>query len=444
MFAASGSIGIFSECVQSAMSAQFDDLDLQDIQFLMDTHVREGAADADYEEAVDESTIALPTSVRTDLVFPLINTLLPFEACLYHGLLPLYVSDDEFYLGMVNLEDNAALAYAKQILSYLKYHIIPQTIDSETHHQVLSAYLSVQSQSKLPGTEPLKLKAAPEPELDATAHWARDGDEMDDAAATSAFDLGQLGQVSASAPVVTTAQSLPEDAEDEFADTVPSIAIPKSSLPVQFSVADLPIPGQALPELVLPKPEITDPRSLRPEEFLNVLLRRVLHSGIGRLFLLYEDGSGRVVWAENGERKTVLQRVPLHQLNGAIGALKQLMRLPIAPLDTVTEAEIERLYQRQRVLLRLRITPKPTGEEATLQVLRGNALKFYQKHQLQHLSRDTKAIARQLQEKLDQLKSHTVNPPPVPEVVTELEGVIANLEQQLQQLKQMREQLLKA
>jgi hypothetical protein len=425
------------------MVAQFDDLDLQDIQFLMDTHVREGAEDS-VAAAIDEPTIVLPTSIRTDLVFPLINTLLPFEACLYHGLLPLYVSDDEFYLGMVNLEDNAALAYAKQILSYLKYHIIPQTIDSETHHQVLSAYLSYQSQSDLPRTEPLKLNPPPtEAALDATEHW--DGDEMDDAAATIAFDLGQLSDAPAGIePTGHATQSPPAADADDFDDEAPTIEIPKNSVSVRFSVAGLPIPGQALPELVLPKPEIADPRSLQPEEFLNVLLRRVLHSGIGRLFLAYEDGLGRVVWAENGECKTVLQRVPPHQLNGAIVALKQLMHLPTEALEAPIEAEIERLYQRQRVLLRLRITPKPTGEEATLQVLRGNALKFYQKHQLQHLSRDTKAIARQLQEKLDQLKSRTVSPPPVPEVVTELDSVIANLEQQLQQLKQVREELLKA
>jgi hypothetical protein len=425
------------------MVAQFDDLDLQDIQFLMDTYVREGAADAANEEAIDEPTIVLPTSIRTDLVFPLINTLLPFEACLYHGLLPLYVSDDEFYLGMVNLEDNAALAYAKQILSYLKYHIIPQTIDSETHHQVLSAYLSHQSQSNLPRTEPPKLKAPAESELDTTEPWDREA--IDDAAATVAFDLGQLDDASAvSAPMATPPQSPSEGDENDFDDEASTIEIPKNSVSVRFSVAGLPIPGQALPELVLPKPEIADPRSLKPGEFLNVLLRRVLRSGIGRLFLAYEDGSGRVIWAENGEYKTVLQRVPPHQLNGAIVTLKQLMHLPMEALDQPIEAEIERLYQRQRVLLRLRITPKPTGEEATLQVLRGNALKFYQKHQLQHLSRDTKAIARQLQEKLDQLKLRTVSPPPAPEVVTELDDVIANLEQQLQQLKQMRKQLLKA
>ena len=49
---------------------------------------------------------------------------------------------------------------------------------------------------------------------------------------------------------------------------------------------------------------------------------------------------------------------------------------------------MERLYENTHLLLRLRINPAPLGEEANLQVLRGAALKFYQKQQLSKLSLD--------------------------------------------------------
>jgi len=49
--------------------------------------------------------------------------------------------------------------------------------------------------------------------------------------------------------------------------------------------------------------------------------------------------------------------------------------------------------------------PGTHGEQATLQVLRGAALQFYQQQQLAHMSRDAVAIAVALQQKLHQLRN---------------------------------------
>jgi hypothetical protein len=48
--------------------------------------------------------------------------------------------------------------------------------------------------------------------------------------------------------------------------------------------------------------------------------------------------------------------------------------------------------------------PHEEGEEATLQILRGAALKFYQQQQIAALERDALRIARQLQTKLNEIR----------------------------------------
>lgn len=69
--------------------------------------------------------------------------------------------------------------------------------------------------------------------------------------------------------------------------------------------------------------------------------------------------------------QSVLDDLKLDLFQSVINELKRLTHLPMLPITKTRQVEIERLYQQERVLLRLRIIPGNHGEEATLQVLRG-------------------------------------------------------------------------
>jgi hypothetical protein len=73
-------------------------------------------------------------------------------------------------------------------------------------------------------------------------------------------------------------------------------------------------------------------------------------------------------------------------------------------LAQAKQVETECLYQKHRLLLRLRVMPGMHGEEATLQVLRGAALKFYQQQQLTHISRDALGASQELSYKVRELE----------------------------------------
>ena len=74
--------------------------------------------------------------------------------------------------------------------------------------------------------------------------------------------------------------------------------------------------------------------------------------------------------------QSVLDQLPLDLLKGVIQELKIMAHLPSTPVSQSQQTEIEYLYQRNCVLIRFRFMPGIHGEDATVQVLRGAALKF--------------------------------------------------------------------
>jgi Type II secretion system (T2SS), protein E, N-terminal domain len=461
------------------MASQFQDLNLQDIQFLMETAATAEAVvnhplssqgtrpcsyfrpDAvsrtahlgDEPEGDDNPTIVMSASIDMRRSFLLINKTLPFEACLYHEILPLYLQDDELYLGMVDLEDTEALTYARRMLGFLKYKLIPQTIGSDTHRQVLSAYLSEQEQ--LSG-----IAALPE-------HSTASSGMGHPVTAPEAVTESLNPEPEAAPAVPQTLHLSPQDCLTNWpipapipaAEPIADIAVkptfliadpddqpiaPPPVTPQTPATPEIPheLPGSALPELILPAPPAGAAwQSLSGESFMHGLLLRMLASGVGRLFLVRKTGCGQVLWTENGTAKMLLEQVALDQFRGAIAALKQLTHLPPDLIAAPVEVEIERFYQRQRILLRLRITPKDGGEEATIQVLRGAALKFYQKHQIHNLRRDTQAIAQELRQKVLELSRRNHHGEIDRSTLPEIDRTIASLEDQLIQLKQLRHNL---
>jgi len=178
--------------------------------------------------------------------------------------------------------------------------------------------------------------------------------------------------------------------------------------------------------------------ALSPKNLLDELLGRVLVGGIGRLYFERQQHQGRILWSQNGVLQSVLEHLPAAVFQGVINELKRLTNLPMIPVQKPRQEEVERLYQNSRLLLRFRVMPGTYGEEATLQVLRGAALKFYQQQQLATLSRDALGIAQQLQRKLDEIRDRAetdlgLNGTPL-EALPALNQLLQSVDQQLKNL----------
>ncbi|MGA1357535.1 MAG: hypothetical protein ACO35Q_12775, partial [Prochlorothrix sp.] len=207
-------------------------------------------------------------------------------------------------------------------------------------------------------------------------------------------------------PGMTPPDSL--SAESSTIATLPASSAPQAPLPPPLRLVQ-PYTPTRIPPLKLQTYYLTQPlevlTDLPAHNLLQELLGRVLLGGIGRLYFEPATTFGKILWSQSGVLQSVLDPVDLLLYRGMIEELKILAGLPPQPLRQPQHVELERLYQDKRLLLRIHIMPRAKGEQATLQVLRGAALKFYEQQQISKLENDALQIAQQLHRKLSELRS---------------------------------------
>ncbi|NJR64763.1 MAG: pilus assembly protein PilB [Leptolyngbyaceae cyanobacterium CRU_2_3] len=420
-------------------------------------------------------------------MFILIDGILPFEACLYYQVLPLFLEGSRLNLGMVSPEDTPASEYVRRIVSYLNYSLVPRQISSETLQAVLTAYLNYVGEKQ--ATEKRQelfsyghYRHSARTRVSSEAANDRNTFIVDSPEDLNLVDLHESNEVnlpetipppqSLPIPKVSPSPSaLPSSQKDKVGleamaqasasqensldqhevkppgHSPPSHHSPSSldktqRLPSQSSlpgIADLikEVPVLDIQANYLPS-SVDALMGLPPQTMLQELLARVLVGGIGRLYFESHAHSGRVLWSQNGVLQSVLEKLPTSVFQGLLDELKQVAHLPKQSIEQSRQAEAEYLYDRARVLLRFRFMAGNYGEEATLQVLRGAALKFYQQQQVTKLERDAMGIARQLQNKLKEIRDRAHSEPGLAgakfEVLPALSQLLQSMENELDDL----------
>lgn len=374
--------------------------------------------------------------IDAEQAFRLVDTILPFEACLYHQILPLSLEGSRLRLGMVDPDDTVALDYVRRILAYMNCSLVPQPLASDTHYSALSAYLNQAGQKGNIGTptQPVarriarKLAEDSSRRRDPNNHPTLLVDSPDQLhpGTQPTLDEARIGSVTGPAHVAALTE--PPTSSPQASDSASGApAEPVAVVPLET------IPTLDVRPLYLDA-SISLLAKLPPEQLFHELLGRVLLEGIGRIYFeqRYPD-RGRILWSQNGILQSVLEDLPMTTFQSVIGMLKQLTQIPPEAVTKPQQVEIERLYRHQRVMLRLRVMPGAHGEEATAQVLRGAALKFYQQQQLATLSRETAETAKELERKLIQLSGYTRTQPTL---TTDELGLLNVLEETLKTIEQ--------
>ncbi len=359
-----------------------------------------------------------PERVDLNQVYTLVDSILPFEACLYYQVLPLFIEGSRLTIGMVNLDDLAASEYVKKQLSYINYSLAFRKIQSEWHRELLSKYLShnAQEQKNNPPLKPKQSqsKASAAPTASAAAPTppkkAKPIDERDLQATFIVDQPDQIDEDVMSAP--PAAKSTP--ASGPASQPSPqSVSASASSAPTKSDATSMPAVGSPSSKVAPLHLQIDEQyrhiseeklATLQPKPLMQVLLNKVLEEGIGRLYFERRADSGRILWSKDGVLQSVLEFVNPQIFQGVINEFKLLTHLSLIATRKTRQVEIERLYQNQRLLLRFRVMPNAHGEEATLQVLRGTALRFYQQQQIDKLGRDALDTAQRLQYRLNEIR----------------------------------------
>lgn len=393
----------------------------------------------------------LAENIDFQQMFVLVDGVLPFEACLYYQVLPLFLEGSRLILGMVSPDDRPASDYVRRIISYHHYTLVPRQISTDALQSSLTAYLNHAGNTHSALTRSPSPPAAPsKPNTRSRAEQQVDQNIQPTLVVDSPDDLDSLESeqptptaTTPTPPTVGDQLSIPRqpasptteqhpkktapvtnDRENPAAAEAPKIRpivasdpITESPSPVTSPQAPVapPQPKASVPPLIHEIPVLhlelqhlsSPPESLRhlpPKTLLQELLGRVLMGGIGRLYLEHQKEAGRVLWSQEGVVQSVVEGLTLPQFKGLIAEMKQFAGLSLVPVKQSKHVDLERVFRRQRLMMRFRFMPSDYGEEATIQVLRGAALRFYQQQQLALLERDALGIAKQLQNKLNQLR----------------------------------------
>jgi type II secretory ATPase GspE/PulE/Tfp pilus assembly ATPase PilB-like protein len=353
---------------------------------------------------VHTSSTDSAATMDSDRIFQLIDTVVPFEACLYYQVLPLSLEGNIFKLGVVDAQDDSALDYVQRILAYMNCSVTTEQIAPETQRSMLSAYLLHGNQVR----EPSLTETAPAPT-----------------------------PIPAPIPINPAPTTSNSEADTLLSVPEPSIRVPDRLkppdsevllTPAELSVLDVEAVHLSSPVEVL--------ATLPAPQLLQELLGRVLVDGIGRLFFERHQSQGRILWSQDGVLKSILEGLSPFLFQEVIDELKRLTDMPVSPVEHPKQVEVERIYGKTHLLLRLRVMPVGGKEEATLQVLRGAALRFYQQQQLSTLSRDALQLAKELQRKVNQIRDRTRLSPLPLEGLPALEQVVRNVDDQLEALMQ--------
>jgi len=376
---------------------------------------------------------------QTDQMFRLIDSILPFEACLYHRFLPVALEGKYLRLAMVSPQDTSALDYARRILAYLNCSLKTEQITAEVHQSILSAYLNHTHHSQTVRQQASqKKKQATQPD-----EQVKENGVQSQSPAQGVSDRSE--------PELSSTQTLQQEDDNESGFSPQPVEVANdwlhdSSLTPTPATAVAPVPkispsDEAVPPLEVTALHLTRPMeyiaTLAPPQLLQELLGRVLIGGIGRLYFERQSEQGRILWSQDGVLQSVLEGLALTVFQGLIIELKRIFNLPLLPVVQPKQVEIERRYQQECLLLRLRVMPGTYGEEATLQVLRGVALKFYQRQQIEKLGQDALRLAQQLQRKLHEIRDRSYRYPLPLETLPALNQQLRGLDKQLEALSEL-------
>jgi type II secretory ATPase GspE/PulE/Tfp pilus assembly ATPase PilB-like protein len=345
-----------------------------------------------------------------DQLYTLIDNLLPFEACLYHQVLPLSLDGSCLTIGIVDLSDRSAVAYVKQQLSYIHYSLRFEAIASDAHRDLLSKYLNYTSKQR-------------QKERDQSATVGVNGYPNTTSQTLVLDDIDENVSTVDPLPVVSGLSQQAErlgHSDRDRDQTLPATSHPESLLagkivtPLTSTWSPAETATSRYPLQLTLHPHYCDIpldcfRQLQPPAMMQALLSQVLDEGIGRLYFEQRSQFGRILWSRDGVLQAVVEALNRQVLQAVIYEFKRMMHLSLIPVSQAKQVEIERSYKGERLLLRFRVMPSSYGEEATLQVLRGAALRFYQQQQIDHIGHDALAAAQVLQTRLDEMRTRARN-----------------------------------
>ncbi|MGK7896878.1 MAG: hypothetical protein AB4372_25505 [Xenococcus sp. (in: cyanobacteria)] len=402
-------------------------------------------------------------------IFKLIDSVVSLEFCLHYQVLPLELEDNYLTVGMINTKDKTALNFIRPIAASLNYSLEIQSITPQEHQLILAEYLknsSLGSSAPKNKTSKASRDMSKDTMIDEQMMQAEPSSGVLDSSSTISEMPGQKPPASSSSNNLHERATLIVDGEKSSEENKPqqsqiissqpqihrlqsvseiegipeTIAVPlgkKSSDSRTESVIETAKESIAAPILELPNQETKNSAdnlaALEPKQLWQELLAKILDGGIGRLYLERYPNYGRIIWSRDGVIQLSLDKVKLKVFEYLIREIKTLGKQPLSPLKKPKKVAIERIYHQERILLRLEFLVGQSGDEITIQVLRGEALEFYEQRQIEKSVEQAIYFAEKMEKTLRKIRmcanDHNL------EDFNRLEAIYRQIDRQFQLIK---------
>ena len=316
------------------------------------------------------------SDIDYEQVINLIKSILSLEYCLQYQIIPLTIEQGCLSLGMIDPDDQTALDFIRPIVNALGYGLIIQPIDSYTHQLALAEYLKHNHT-----VEQIKADISPQ----TSAQTIRDSAMT---VVNMPFESQQNGQRN---DLDSKATIIADPSENPPSQVKASIEDSKSTIYASME----PSVNYCLTHESL--------HTLTPQQLWQELLIKLLDSSISELRLEQNQNQGSIFWSSDGVVQSSLEDVTLSILQALINEIKTLAKIPLELLQKPRKVAIEKHYHQERLQLRIDACPGQWGDEITIQVLRGNALKVYEQQQIKKMSEQALLLAQKLEKTLSKM-----------------------------------------
>ncbi len=302
-----------------------------------------------------EASLAVGRHTKIDQtrVPALIAQYLPVEICIYYQVVPIALDTDSLILGMVDPQDLAALDYVGKMLAYSQISVEPIPLTFQQQQDLIAYYFS----------------HPPDP-----------------------AEVAQLRSQAQSSRVTR------------------EVPAPKVGLETQMAPAPtvLPPTKQTSP----PEPQTESEETV--QQLLNSMLRRALDERADQIFVEPQEGVlCRVRYRQQGILRDLFKELSESVRSKLVASMKRMMLLDPDLIGEPQQAEVERVYRGEPLVLQLRVIPQrskggqalPLKEGAILNILRGESLLRYQQSQNNIRVTEALALAQQTHQMLQQLQS---------------------------------------
>ena len=393
---------------------------------------------------------------NSEAIFQLMDKVFPVDSCRHYEVLPLSLVGKDLTVGILDPNNEESLKFVNSIVNVYKYNLTWNLIDRQTYQIILANYPSESSQQSRKTKQRDRDKTVIDDSLSNEAiplsQAQRDRRRLADSAPTIISVPDEVS--SADRVSYSGLENLPPDldflrdleltprAKVKSKGTANDSTATLYEIPPEFlngqgknNLDDKPtiIGGDPAELLAQDRAEIADDEaqisaliaeiqsenaaakpetedflpSIRSQLSWQKLLETAFQHHTQQINLTRYSDRGGIVAFKNEDCQSSIEQLPLPTFCSLIDEIKRMARLPQDTSSHPKKVVLERIYEQERILLRLQFTAEEEEETkiVIVQILRDRELEIYEQKQMDRVSEQALHLAQQLERTLRKIQA---------------------------------------